>query len=336
MEVTQGLRSVGIKARKSFRTAGATAKDVVSSISVDLFAGIAGVIIVGVILYFFVGSKLIHEIDDDRNFAPPTITQGQSAATAMAAALMEREVDRHGWVANDPFYLPSVVLDNMPNFQSGIKEAVELYTEKLRDNLGRQRGSSEKDADLVLAKSRLGTDPAQWVWDPTESALPRQPAEDLYRTGIEALQTYNRRLAQGQASFDPRADNLRATLDAIASDLGAISQTIDDHVSEQSGFFWHNQVDDKFYRAKGKIYAHYMILKALRSDFESVINERPGVAEIYDRMLISLGTASELQAMVILNGKPDAQATPCHLCGQGFYLLRARTNLREITDILRD
>ncbi|MEM8784456.1 MAG: DUF2333 domain-containing protein, partial [Pseudomonadota bacterium] len=85
-----------------------------------------------------------------------------------------------------------------------------------------------------------------------------------------------------------------------------------------------------------KIYGHYMILRELEKDFGEVIGERSGVADIYSRMLNSLAKAASLQSMVILNGKADSQMTPCHLCGQGFYLLRARTNLREITDILRD
>jgi hypothetical protein len=38
--------------------------------------------------------------------------------------------------------------------------------------------------------------------------------------------------------------------------------------------------------------------------------------------------------MVVVNGAPDAQAVPSHLAAQGFYLLRARTKLREITNIL--
>ena len=38
--------------------------------------------------------------------------------------------------------------------------------------------------------------------------------------------------------------------------------------------------------------------------------------------------------VVIVNGKPDGQLQPNHLAVQGFYLLRARTQLREISNIL--
>ena len=39
--------------------------------------------------------------------------------------------------------------------------------------------------------------------------------------------------------------------------------------------------------------------------------------------------------LVVLDGAPGSDFFPCTLCGEGFYLLRARTQLREITNILQ-
>eukprot|EP01034_Spumella_vulgaris_P004887 gene4887-6236_t len=46
------------------------------------------------------------------------------------------------------------------------------------------------------------------------------------------------------------------------------------------------------------------------------------------------GLAAQLDPWVVWNGYPDALLFPNHLLAQGFYLLRARTQLREITNIL--
>jgi len=51
-------------------------------------------------------------------------------------------------------------------------------------------------------------------------------------------------------------------------------------------------------------------------------------------MLASFRAAAGLQPWVIVNGAPDSQLLPSHLASQGFFLLRARTQLREITNIL--
>jgi len=47
-----------------------------------------------------------------------------------------------------------------------------------------------------------------------------------------------------------------------------------------------------------------------------------------------MAQAASLQPWVVINGAPDAQFMPSHLAAQGFFLLRARTQLREITNIL--
>jgi hypothetical protein len=52
-------------------------------------------------------------------------------------------------------------------------------------------------------------------------------------------------------------------------------------------------------------------------------------------MLESFRIGATLQPWVIVNGAPDSQFLPSHLVAQGFYLMRARTQLREVADILR-
>ena len=51
-------------------------------------------------------------------------------------------------------------------------------------------------------------------------------------------------------------------------------------------------------------------------------------------MMESFRKAALLDPWVVINGDPDAQFQPNHLATQGFYLLRARTQLREISNIL--
>jgi hypothetical protein len=64
-----------------------------------------------------------------------------------------------------------------------------------------------------------------------------------------------------------------------------------------------------------------------------VIQERDLVAA-WAQMLESFRAAATLQPWVVLNGAPDSLLSPSHLAAQGFFLLRARTQLREISNIL--
>ena len=54
----------------------------------------------------------------------------------------------------------------------------------------------------------------------------------------------------------------------------------------------------------------------------------------WTNMIGNLSQASQLHPWVVVNGAPDSQIMPSHLAAQGFFLLRARTQMYEIMDIL--
>lgn len=291
--------------------------------------------IVGLVaLYYLGGAFLMQKIDNDVHFKPQAqLKTGESAAVAMAVALIDREVNKNGWTANDPFFKPTTILDNMPNYQQGMVAALARFGFELTDQLGRTRGSSQADADLQEAAGLLQYPGDKWLWGEGSRIIPTATAEQQYKRALNALQAYNERLASGAAVYERRSDNLLATLDRIALDLGSSSAVIDVHVSEESGWPIHRRTDNIYYNVKGQLYGYYMILNALGDDFSEVIAEK-NLTKPYNQMLRSLEMAATQEPGIILNGTPDSQGLPCHLCGQGFYLLRARTQLREITNIL--
>ena len=167
------------------------------------------------------------------------------------------------------------------------------------------------------------------MWDPAVSWAPTAASETQYRAARRALQSYNERLADGDAIFEARADNLMATLDRIAADVGSSSATIDKHLAGPRPWFWDTKVDDIFYNTKGRLYAYYLLLKALETDYEKVIRDRE-LGEVWKTMLDEMREAESLSPWIVMNGDTDGIAFPNHLATQGFYLLRARTTLREI------
>jgi hypothetical protein len=286
------------------------------------------------VLYYTIGMLVIHTIDDNVEFRPQNVPPGESRAVAAAAALVTREVDTHRWVASDPFFLPAWPLDNMPNFQMGIMAAVARFTTELKDQLGRTRGSSQIDRDLQEAAGQFQFRGDRWVWDPQISIWPSATSAQQYRAGYRALIAYNKRLAAGQATYDRRADNLQSLLERFANDLGSESARLDQHIAQRAGDLFDMKCDDIFYSVKGRLYATFILLRELGEDFKQVIADRQ-LTTAWAQMLDSFRTAAHLQPIVVLNGRPDSMLMPSHLASQGFYLMRARTQLREIVDILQ-
>jgi len=298
-----------------------------------LYAAIAVVAILG--LYYPVGMLLTHKIDDDLAYKPASVDQvaGGSHAVAVAADLIEREIKTNGWVANDPFFMPGSMLDNMPNFQLGMVHALGRFAFELVDQLGRTRGSSQTDRDLQEAAGLLQYSGTKWIFDFSTSLLPTAKSEDQYAKAVRALRSYNVRLGEGSAIFERRADNLLSALDRIALDLGSSSAALDKRIIDGSPLWFDFESDDLFYSVKGQAYAYYLILRELKRDYANIVRDKE-LAASWDQMLASFAAAAGLHPLIVVNGDPDGLILPNHLASMGFHVLRARTQIREISNIL--
>jgi hypothetical protein len=299
-----------------------------------LIVRILAALAVLILLYYLVGGLIVHKIDDDTSFTPPNPIAGGSHAVDIAVALMEREVEENGWTPNDPFFLPTATLDNMPNYQLGIVYAVSRFGTALAENLARARGSAQIDPDVDRASGLLRYPGTVWLFDFSTSLAPTASSESQYRAAWRALRDYNQRLSEGNATFDKRADNLIDALERINSDLGSVSAVIDEHLQTKSGFFINFSADDIFYLTKGRLYAYYVLLKALGEDFKDVIAER-NLTTVWNEMLESARIGAEQHPWIVFNGAIDSQFVPSHLASQGFVVLRLRTQLREVSQVLQ-
>jgi len=292
------------------------------------------VIVVLLVLYYPLGALIVEDIDDDPQFAPQNVAPGESRAVAITAELVRREVDVHQWTPMQPFFMPAAILDNMPNYQRGIIAALGRFSTELMDQVGRTRGSSQVDRDLEQARGFLNEQPTIWLWQPSVSFLPSATSAQKYRAGRERLIAYNKRVAAGQAVFERRADNLQALIDRIANDIGSDSAVSDRQIIEKGGDIFDTHCDDIFYFNKGRLYANYLLMRELGADFQNVIKERD-LANAWNQTVETFRVAAELHPWIVWNGYPDGLLIPNHLAAQGFYLLRARTQLREISGILQ-
>ena len=283
-------------------------------------------------LYIFLGMPFANRIDDSLSMSIQT-PSGGSHSVASVAYLVDRETKEHNWTPNDPFFLPGWWIDNTPNYQKGMIGALSRFGFELRDQLGRTRGSSAVDAGLEKAAGNLAKEPDRWIMDFSTSFLPTTASDTYYREAARELHSYNGRLAVGEAVFERRADNLLATLDRIALDLGASSAALEQYIGENAGGILPDfGSDDLFYQVKGQVYAYTIILMAIEQDFSKVLSDRE-LSGLYGELLKSMKDAAQLDPLIVFNGAADGVFAN-HLSTQGFYLLRARTQLKEVTNIL--
>ena len=298
-------------------------------------------------LLFIVAFFIEYRIDDSPDLAPNPkfVVQGGSKVVTMAATLMDLEINHTQWAPNRLWYHPIADSSNMKNYQQGIQYALARWAVEMADLLGRERGSGEADPDLSNTAGLFKYDPTAWIFP---------SAVGQYNKGIEHLQSYNQRLAAGQAKYDKIASNLAVFLDRISKDLGSQSAVLeltvlspDDFTPEEkqhltdneravlasNGGYFDSRAGAAFYATKGRLYAYYVILNAIGEDYADVLAAKHA-EQHWANMLISLRSGATFSKFFIANGAAGAYFTPSDLSTQGFHLLRADKQLDELSDIL--
>lgn len=218
------------------------------------------------------------------------------------------------WIPNDIFW-PTVLLDNMPNFQIGELEVVRYNVRVLRDNLSRMRTTDKLDPWAEAAFTALSNDPYKW-WFPS--------AESKWKKAYSDLETFYQDLLIGRSHFYPRADNLVELLNQYASLMGGVNTrlinaprdikavlALDEestkdakvHKTVEIGIPWYH-IDDNFYYAQGVAYALYESFKAIRIDFLSVLTDKNSV-RLVDKILENLGRC-HFEPLLVFNGDPGS------------------------------
>ena len=269
-----------------------------------------------------------------------TKTCGRSAIADVAADLIQFNVNDNAWISSMILYKLGLFgldwdetpwMDNKASFQRGINQAIRRTTTELADNLGRVRTTSQIDGDLQDARGNLQFDEETWYFGISPFG-PKTPTPSYYRDAIGKLRAFNTRLASCQAVFDARSDNLKSYLDRIASDIGSTTALLKDRAENYNYGFFDPRADDRFWFAYGQLYAYYGFMRAAEADFEDVIKQR-NLNSLWQTMDAQFVAALKIRPWIIANSAEDGLFAT-HLTTMGFYILRVRSNMVEISNVL--
>lgn len=222
-----------------------------------------------------------------------------------------------GYLSND-VTPPSVLLDNIPNWEYGALVQIRDLARALRNNFSRSQSQSVADKDLEIAEPLLHFDSASWIFPSTEGE---------YKTAIKHLDNYLVRLAdpaQQNAQFYARADNLSQWLRLVETRLGDLSQRLSASVAHkrintdlagesnaeqateaptelQVKTPWLD-IDNIFYEARGATWALIHLLKAVEIDFARVLEDKNARVSLQQIIRELEATQRTIWSPIILNG----------------------------------
>lgn len=277
-------------------------------------------------------------VDEDRHIVGYATTD---TLVRIAATLLDKP---GGYLANDRFP-PSVFLDNMANFEFGVLQQIRDLSRVLRNDYSRSQSQSKEDPDLADAEPNFFFDNNSWI-------LPRTEAK--YRDGIRGVERYRARLiglAQPDAEFFARADNLREWLAQVEKRLGSLTRRLGDSVATdrinenlaaataarpqvkrirvQTPWY---KVDDVFFEARGTAWALVHCFRAAELDFAPVLEDKNAQASVRQIIRELEASLRPLRSPVVLNGSGYGLFAN-HSLVMANYLARANAaviNLREL------
>ncbi|OCW59180.1 DUF2333 family protein [Hoeflea olei] len=290
---------------------------------------------------------------DRYEFASRTVSPGQpldpanpaqcapSAIVQVTGDLIDFNINQNTWVPSMPLskaglfglewkYTP--FLDNKAAFQLGINQVIRRTTVELVDRLGRVRGTSQINQNLQNARQAMAYDEDAW-WLTFSPPFVQPSTPERQREALRALTAFNGELEKCTGEFDARADNLLQFLDRITGDIGSTSDILRQQMEASNAGWLDARADDRFWFTYGQLYAYYGLLRATQSDFADVYNDRR-IDIVWNRTAEQLRSALDMTPFIISNGNESSWIMPSHLATMGFYVLRVRSNLVEMRDIL--
>jgi len=284
----------------------------------------------------------------NRSADPESAVVGNSTTDTLirvAETLLEKP---GGYLTNDKM-LPSVFLDNIPNWEYGVLQQVRDLARVIRNDYSRSQSQSKEDEDVAAAEPRFFFDNDSWILPATESE---------YRDAIKGFSKYRDRLAAGDrdTKFYARADNLREWLSQVEKRLGSLTRRLGDSVAtnrinenlagepaaEAAGAepdtvdvrtSWF-EVDDIFFEARGTAWALVHFFRAAEFDFAKVLEDKNAEASLRQIIRELEASLDPLKSPLVLNGGGYGLFAN-HSLVMANYLARANAaviNLRQLLD----
>lgn len=282
-----------------------------------------------IFLYYPLGAIVSENIDKTTDYEFHKKGSRSTTIDAMTF-LIRREVYHKSWTPSLPFVFPASMLDNMPSFQLGLMSSIGTLSKAFAQRIDTP---SQEESPLQTAAELLQYPGTIWMFSPDNNLVPAPSSNSQYRRARKQLQNYNRDLAEGRAKFITKTEDLGYFLKAIQKDLAKSSHKLETQIREHSTDFYDGKADDVFYYEQGKLYAYYLLLKALGTDYKEIILQH-NIYQPWTSLLKTLENASILSPTIVRNGELDSLLAPNHLVSLGYFNHKAITLLQNMQMML--
>ena len=275
------------------------------------------------ILYYGIGAtisaQLKKPLTTDLTLSAKSIRHTPLALTYV----LKTQLDDSPWAPALPIIFPASILDNLPNFQLGVKDSAKYIV--------RRTAAISNNISLKEAGDLLNYPADIWLFSQTIDGKLAPGSAKQYRKALALITEYN---SEKENFSNAGTTELLYQLKSLENILNHQVNIIHKHYQEHHNDFWDMKADNIFYRAQGNIFTVYYVLNALTKDYQHIIIS----SEQYENITTALNylqEAEKLSPLIIKNGSTSDLFTSNHLLYLAYYISRAENYIQTITTNLK-
>lgn len=271
-----------------------------------------------ILIYYGLGATVSSKINNPMNTEIKPHTATGKYLTPSIAYVLKTQVDDSAWVPALPAIFPAAVLDNLPNFQLGVKNSIRFLTKRL---------ASLYNNDKLKQAGELLDYPADiWLFSQTGGDKLAPGSAKQYRKAIAKISTAALPENTDETVQTQHLKYILETINIILKrQIAKLEKQVQEHNSETVDF----TADDIFFYVQGNVYTLYYTLSAVSKDYQGIIVK----TEQYEHLTAALKylkDAETLSPFSIQNGAPEDSYTANHLLYLAYYLSQAQNQINAI------
>ncbi len=271
-----------------------------------------------ILVYYGIGATVSSKINNTLNAELKTTQTSPRYITAALTHVLKTQVDDSPWTPALPIIFPAAILDNLPNFQLGVKDAAKFLTKRL--------SSFYASRKLKEAEELLGYPADIWLFSQTENDKLAPGSAKQYRKALAKISDFgtspDTKFAASPSEYVYLLKSLNILLQRQITNL---TRHVQEHNSELIDF----KADNIFYKTQGVAYVVSYMLTALLKDYQDLIVRTEQYEEITSA-LKSLESAVMLDPIAVKNAATEDAYAANHLIYLAFYLSQASKHITEM------
>lgn len=264
----------------------------------------------------------IHTILDQVKPNSDPVKKGIAMSAALSNRLEEEMDSPLGWSVNDLIISPTRWFDNRANRQRGVIFASRMMISFFSTNLAKYGKVDAENALLKQAREKYFAFTEDSWWLPS--------TESQYRKGIALLRKYEDKLAEGDAVYNMRSDDMYNMLTYIIGSqfldqpLGLLVQPNDEVA--------YTDLDDRIYYTQGVVLVLRDFLKTFVALYPEV--KEKGGEENIRIAFREMEQICTFDPLIVLRGEHDS-VTADHRGKVARYLIHIRERINDLAQSIR-